>query len=73
MNGWYEKGRQSLYKMGHRWERTWKKKALEKMIQAVAAQIKLSLQRNVNAKKQSSIITHKLKHFTLPYKQNTLD
>lgn len=43
------------------------------MIQAMAAQIKLSLQRNVNAKKQSFIITHKLKHFTLPYKQNTLD
>lgn len=43
------------------------------MIQAMAAQIKLSLQRNVNAKNQSFIITHKLKHFTLPYKQNTLD
>lgn len=36
MNGSYEKWRLSLHEMGYRWKRTLKKKALEKIIQAMA-------------------------------------
>lgn len=52
MNGWYENGRQSLYKMGHKWENTWTKKVLEKTMQAMAAQIKLFLHRDAKVKIQ---------------------
>lgn len=52
MNGWYEKWRLSLHKIGHRWERTLKKVALEKMIQAMATQPELSLHRKQKATMQ---------------------
>lgn len=72
MNGWYEKWGLSWHKMGHRWERTLKKAALEKIMPAMATQMELSLHRK-QKKQNGGFIIFQTKHITLPCKRITLD